>query len=36
MAKEYVPYDGPVVTREEAKVQGKKRFFMGMSEPKGA
>jgi len=29
MAKSYVPYDGPVVTREEAKAQGLKRFFTG-------
>ena len=29
MAKEYVPYTGAVVTREEAKAQGLSRFFTG-------
>ena len=30
MAKEYVPYSGPVVTRVEAKAVGLKRFFTGV------
>lgn len=29
MAKEYVPYTGPVVTRAEAKAAGLKRYFSG-------
>ena len=29
MAKEYVPYSGAVVTREQAKAQGLTRFFTG-------
>jgi 5-methylcytosine-specific restriction endonuclease McrA len=30
MANEYVPYDGPVVTVEDAKAQGLKRYFTGL------
>ena len=33
MAIEYVPYDGPVVTRAEAKAQGLRRYFMGPERP---
>ena len=29
MAKPYVPYDGPIVTREQAKAHGLTRFFPG-------
>lgn len=35
MAKEYVPYDGPVVTRADAKRDGLKRYFTGKACPKG-
>ena len=30
MAKEYVPYDGVIVTRKEAKSSGFKRYFTGI------
>lgn len=33
MAKEYVPYSGPIVTRKQAKTAGLKRYFMGPSRP---
>ena len=29
MAAKYVPYDGPIVTREEAKLAGTRRYFTG-------
>ena len=29
MAKPYVPYEGPIVTREQAKTLGLTRFFTG-------
>ncbi len=35
MAKDYVPYDGPIVTRAEALERGHKRFFDGKPCGKG-
>ena len=35
MAKEYVPYDGPLVTCDEAKFSGAKRYFTGLVCTKG-
>ena len=34
-ANPYVPYEGPVVTRAEAKAAGLKRYFSGNACPKG-
>lgn len=35
MVKEYVPYNGPIVTRKEAIEAGLKRYFTGLPCPKG-